>query len=467
MQRRHTLAGSAVAASLTLLLTACGGSSEASDEASDGASSGSGDSSGAAPLAVSYAGGIAVLDGETLEPVEEYDAEEFTRLNPAGDGRHVLVTTSEGFQVLDTRTPELTDRVFAAEAAGHVVRHAGRTVLYADGTGETTVFDTDALAESGEELPETTTYTAPEAHHGVSIVLEDGTLVTTVGNEETRSGAVALAEHDGAYHADDEIASSDQCPGIHGEGTAAGEAVVFGCEDGALLFTDGAFRKLQAPDAYGRMGNAYVSEDSPHIVGDYNAAPDDEGYLLDQAVLIDTAAATYRVVDLPKGVEYTWRGVVRGPEEKAYVLGTDGAIHVLDPATGEFGESFPVVDPWEGPSDWQVPHPALAIGADGKTAYVADPADKEVHAVDLTTGEVTATAQLDHEPNEMASTLGCPPPPAKSHLWGREISLLGPRNLTSGTPRAQFRRSAPTEPSSRHPHLRFRHPTPEISAPHT
>lgn len=53
-------------------------------------------------IAVSYAGGILVLDGTTLETLADLDAEEFTRLNPAGDGRHVLVTTSGGFQVLDT-----------------------------------------------------------------------------------------------------------------------------------------------------------------------------------------------------------------------------------------------------------------------------------------------------------------------------------------------------------------------------
>lgn len=394
------LTGTAALAALTLTLTACGGAGE-EPAASTGATTPAAATASEPRLAVTYEDGVAVLDGETLEVLEEFATEEFTRLNAVGDGRHVLLTTSGGFQVLDTQAPALTDTVFDAEAAGHVVRHADRTVLYADGTGETTVFDTDALLASGGALPETTRHRAPEAHHGVSVVLEDGTLLTTLGDEESRSGAVALESLDeGAA----ELARSEECPGVHGEGTAAGEAVVLGCEDGALLYRDGGFEKLQAPDPYGRMGNAYVSETSPLVVGDYRTDPDAEGYELTQLALVDTERATFEPVALPDGVAYTWRGVVRGPGDLAYVLGTDGSIHVVDPATGEVTDAHPVVAPWEGPADWQQPHPAMTVAGD--TAYVADPAASSVHAVDLTTGEVTASVELAHEPNEMAANLG-------------------------------------------------------------
>ena len=157
----------------------------------------------------------------------------------------------------------------------------------------------------------------------------------------TRSPAPARSRSSRTATSWTEVASTDECPGIHGEGTAAGEVVVFGCEDGALLYRDGAFEKLQAPDEFGRMGNAYVSDDSPLVVGDYNADPDAEGYLLDTIALIDAEDATLEPVELPEGVEYTWRGIVRGPDDMAYLLGTDGAIHVLDPATGELGDSVP------------------------------------------------------------------------------------------------------------------------------
>jgi hypothetical protein len=399
--RKPTLAVAGTLAALAMLAGCSTAGDTAASPADDPASAAETTVQPGERLTVSIEGSVLVLDSATLEIVEEFSSEAFTRLNAVGDGRNVLVTTSTGFQVLDTQKPELTDLEFAAEAAGHVVRHAGKTVLYADGTSETTIFDTNALVElDNAELPETTTYRADAAHHGVSIVLEDGTLVTTVGDATGRSGAVALEPHDDHYH---ELASSNECPGIHGEGTAQGEAVIFGCENGALMYQDGAFEKFTAPDSYGRMGNAYVSETSPIVVGDYKHDPDAEGYLLHEVALIDTAAHTYEVVHLD-GIEYTWRGVVRGPEDLAYILGSDGAIHVLDPATGEITAKHPVIDAWESPAEWQQPHPAMVT--DGETAYIADVANDRVIAVDLT-GEVIAESEaLPAAPNEMAINLG-------------------------------------------------------------
>ena len=387
-------------------LAACS-SSDGSSDAADTAPTPTATSSGAAGtaptpprVAVSYEGGVLVLDGTTLEVVADLDSEEFTRLNPAGDGRHVMVTVADGFQLLDTGAgtesgeAELTDVVYPADTPGHVVAHAGRTVMYADGTSDTTVVDSDSLAE-GDAAAET--IAGDEAHHGVSIVLEDGTFVTTVGDAESRSGAVAR-DADGAV-----VATSDECPGIHGEGTAAEETVVFGCEDGALLYREGRFEKLDAPDRpYGRMGNAYVSETSPLVVGDYKTDPDAEGYLLQALTVVDTAAGTLDVVDLPEDVEYTFRDVARGPDDLAYVLATDGSIHVLDPATRRLTGAFPVVEAWEGPAEWQDPHPSIKVSGD--VAYVTEPATRELHAVDLTDGTVLSTATLDVVPNELAVT---------------------------------------------------------------
>lgn len=404
MTNTRKRSGLAFASLAAVAVLAAGCASGDADDANGGAT---GDEeaaqvSAAERLTVSVSGQVLVLDAQTLEVIEAFDSEDFTRLNAVGDARNVLVTTTAGFQVLDTVTPELTDLVFEADAAGHVVRHADKTVLFADGTGETTVFDTDALVTSDDSsLPEVHTYLSESAHHGVSIELEDGTLLTTLGDESSRSGAIALEPHGDHY---DTIAESHECPGIHGEGTAADEAVVFGCEDGALLYKDGEFITFDAGVEYGRMGNAYVSETSPLVVGDYKEDPDAEGYLLNDVALIDTASETYEVVNLGD-VEYTWRGVVRGPQDLAYVLGSDGSIHVLDPATGELTDEFPVVDAWESPVEWQDAHPALIT--DGSTAYVADVANDRVIAVDLSTGEITAESDaLPAAPNEMALNLG-------------------------------------------------------------
>ena len=397
--RRALISAAAIGAVVTLTSCAAGGDSTAPASSPESSAS---DTAGAR-VAISYEGGILVLDGETLDTVADFDSEQFTRLNPAGDDRHVMVTMSEGFQVLDTGAgsgdePELTDTIFEADTPGHVVRHADKTVLYADGTSDTTIFDTADLA-SGDSLPKVETIAGVEAHHGVSVVLEDGTFLTTVGNADGRNGIVAK-DAEGT-----EIVSSDECPGIHGEGTAKDEAVVFGCEDGALIYQDGEITKLDAPDQpYGRMGNAYVSETSPIVVGDYKSDVDAEGYLLSAVTLIDTEAKTLEVVDLPEGVEYTFRDIVRGPDDLAYILGTDGSIHVLDPESGEITDSFPVVEAWEGPAEWQDAHPAIVV--DGNIAYVTEPAANSVHAVALTTGKVLESTELDVTPNEIAPAAG-------------------------------------------------------------
>ena len=45
-------------------------------------------------LAITYDGGIAVLDANTLETEGEFKLDGFNRVNSAGDGRHVAVTTT-------------------------------------------------------------------------------------------------------------------------------------------------------------------------------------------------------------------------------------------------------------------------------------------------------------------------------------------------------------------------------------
>lgn len=382
-----------------LLLTACGSSAGTEPGTSAATPASTADSSASGPrVALTYDGGIAVLDGGSLQLEGDLPIDGFNRLNAAGDGRHALVTTAKGFQVLDMATPELTDLVFEADTAGHVVRHGGKTILYADGTSDTTIFDTADLSKSGTSLPETEVIPGDEAHHGVSIVLEDNTLLTTVGNSESRSGIKVL-------DADrQEVTRNDECPSIHGEGTAANEVVVFGCSNGVLVYDAGTITKITAPDQYGRMGNAYVSEDSTLAVGDYNSDPDSEGYLLHELALIDTAAKTMKVIELPAGIEYTWRDVARGPAGEILLLGSDGSLHTLSATTGEITSSIPVIEAWESPVEWQDPHPALTV-LDG-TAFITDPAAKVLHAVDLATGKVTTSEELPGVPNEITAVEG-------------------------------------------------------------
>ncbi|WP_424449137.1 zinc metallochaperone AztD [Microbacterium arborescens] len=391
---KRTLQFGALAGAAALVLAGCSSSPAPASSPSDDATAQASAPEGPR-VALGYEGGVLVLGGDELEVIGDFDSEDFIRLNPAGDDRHVMVTTSEGFQLLDVQQPELTDLVVPAAAAGHVVVHGGKTVLYDDATSDTTIFESADLAALGDELPEAEVIPGVEAHHGVSVELEDGTLLTTVGGEAGRTG-IRVLDADG-----EEVASNADCPGVHGEGTAEGERVVFGCENGAIIYDGGEITKVTSPDSYGRIGNAYVAEDSPLVVMDYKDDPDAEGYLLRNIALVDTEAKSLTKVALPAGVEYTFRGVARGPAAEAVLIGTDGSLHWIDPATGGITKSLPVVDPWEGPAEWQAPHPAVKVAGD--IAYVTDPADSELVAVDLTTGEIVQTVKLPHVPNEIAA----------------------------------------------------------------
>ncbi len=410
-KRRRHLALAATVASSALLLSACSTAESGSDASAEPSTSTSAAASDVQTprVALTYDGGIVVVDGTTLAVEGDLPIDGFTRLNPAGDGRHALVTVPQGFQVLDLGTwtdssgsqqadPELTDLIFEADTAGHVVPHHDHTVLYADGTSDTTIFTTDDLLDNGGSLPDTEVIEGEEAHHGVSVLLDDGTLLTTVGNSEGRTGIQVL-------DADrEEIASSDECPSVHGEGTTEDEVVVFGCNNGVLVYDDGEITKIAAPDEYGRMGNAYVSDVSTIVAGDYNSDPDSEGYLLSKLVLIDTEAKTMEVVELPEGVEYTFRDVARGPDGEVLVIASDGSLHTIDPETGDVTSSLPVIEAWEGPAEWQDPHPALKVI--GGTAYVTDPAAKKIHAVAIATGDITSSEELPGTPNEIAVVEG-------------------------------------------------------------
>ena len=403
----------------TLALAACGSGDATPDDdaattpAADAATA-SGEPVEVATLdprvVLTYDGGVMTLDTGTGEILDDVAMDGFLRLNPAGDGRHVLVSTTEGFHAYDTglelqghgdhhhyyaSTPSLTDTVLAADTPGHVVTHAGTTALFADGTGEVQLIDPLELVDGA---PQTATWTAPDAHHGVAVPLADGALLVSVGTEDGRTAAALL-------DADGEELATGPCPGLHGEAVAAGGAVVVGCEDGPLVLRDGAFHKVPVEDEYARSGNLAGSGESAVVLGDYKVDADAELERPERVALIDTQTNAVRLVDL--GASYTFRSLARGPYGEALVLTTDGTLRAIDPDTGEQMGQVSVVEAWEEPAQWQEPRPAVA--SVGGVAYVTEPAASALHAVDLSTGKVVRTYVLPHVPNELSVATGFPP----------------------------------------------------------
>jgi hypothetical protein len=399
------------------LLAACG--AEQDDRSTSGPAptpaSAATEQDGPTPrLAVTYDGGVLVLGAEDGEVVADLPLDGFTRLNPAGDERHLLVSATGGFTALDlgawteahgdhghswTVEPRLGDLTVAAQEPGHVVVHDGTTTLFDDGTGTITSFDSDAMTDAVEQgetdALDAETWTLPEAHHGVAAILGSGLLLHTTGDEESRDG-VRVTTRSGT-----EVAASTQCPGVHGE-AFAGDVAVVGCEDGLLVVDGTTITKVASPDAYGRVGNQAGSVDSPYVLGDYKTDADAELERPTRVSVVDTRDATLRLVELP--ASYSFRSLGRTPEGDGLVLGTDGMLHVVDVETATLGAAIPVVAPWTEPTAWQQPRPTLHV--DGDTAYVTEPATRTLHVVDLASGQVVASHDLPEVPNELAGVAG-------------------------------------------------------------
>ncbi|MGD6750075.1 zinc metallochaperone AztD [Streptomyces sp. BH105] len=389
--RRRALGGTACALAFATVLTACG--SEDDTKSSSKAKGATPAASVEDPLVAGFDGGLYILDGKSLKLAKTIELPGFNRLNPAGDKDHVVVSTDSGFRVLDAAGQRLTDIAYKGSEPGHVVRHAGRTVLFTDGTGEVNVFDPADLSDG--KKPEGRTYTSAEAHHGVAIELENGELLSTLGDKETRTGVLVLDKDN------KEIARNEKCPGVHGEAAARGEAVGVGCEDGILIYKDGKFTKVDAPDDYGRIGNQAGSDASPVLLGDYKTDEEAELERPTRVSLVDTEKKKLRLVDL--GTSYSFRSLARGPEGEALVLGTDGKIHVIDPATGKIEKEIDAVGEWREPLDWQQPRPTLFVRDD--TAYVSDPGEKALHAIDLDTGKKLTSVKLPKSTNELSGVV--------------------------------------------------------------
>lgn len=422
MKIRKTTAPSLIGMTLAMLfaVTACSqtsagqeGEQEESadaDQSEDTTSRESVENSAAQPrLGITYDGGVAILDGETLEMVDNFEAEGFLRLNPAGDGRHMFVTQGESFRLLDAGTwgmahgdhshyyttePLLTDITVDGPEPGHVVAHDGIGALFFDGSGEIHTFD---LADLDPQVPfETEMVETQEAHHGVAVAFEDGSRFETIGDVDDRSGARVLDSED------NEIASNEDCPGVHGEAAGPGGVIAVGCEDGALVWDGEEFTKIDAGPDYARTGNLFPAEDSNIMLGDYNE--DAEGAPMTEVALVDVDAGEIATADI--GSAYNFRSLARGPEGEALVLAEDGQLHVLDPETGEETDPLQVIDEWTEPEEWQEPRPAIQVVDD--IAYITEPEGQVIHAVDLTEMESIETAELDFVPNELTAVDGQP-----------------------------------------------------------
>ncbi|WP_026552396.1 hypothetical protein [Arthrobacter sp. H20] len=428
------------AVAAALLLSAC--STDIPAESGDPAPSAAGSASAAAsdehpaeeegqtevaalaPRAVlTYDGGVMTVDTESGEGVATAEMDGFLRVSNAGDGRHVMISTGEGFSLFDTgliaqwhgdhnhyfvSEPALTDETVEAPEPGHVVVHEGKTALFSDGTGAITVMDSEAISDGEISEDEVQEHSTETAHHGVAVPLSSGELLLTQGTADARDTVQVLSPEG------DVIAETTDCPGVHGEAaaepTAEGDVVALGCENGPVVYRDGAFHKVAVEEDYQRSGNLFGHHASSIILGDYKVDADAEKERPTRIGLFDTLSDSVTTVDL--GSEYWFRSLARGADGEALVLTYDGQLNVLDEETGDVIHEIDVVEPWEEPEEWQSPGPIVKVGADG-FAYVTDAATQQLHVIDISAGTILDSFDLPETPTELAVVTGDPEAPSE------------------------------------------------------
>ncbi|MDO5512627.1 hypothetical protein [Corynebacterium sp.] len=432
MQKRFRPAALAVPAVLTsLLLAACNDSPTDTTASASATSNDAHVGASASELAevtrivprvvIAHEKGLSVLDTATGEIISETERSGFLRLNNSGDGRHVLVTDGNKFVAFDAALksrphgdhahhysgdPELRDLAYDAPKAGHVTVHDGLTALFSDGDGTALIVPTDQIAE-GYRPADGVLVDSGNPHHGVAVPFQDGSVLITVGTEKERD---TIQYRDAAGEI---LAETSDCPGVHGEATAAGGTAAFGCTNGPVVFDGQEFHKITpaAGVEYQRSGNLAGHPDSPIVLGDYKVDEDADQEHPTQINLIDTRSHTMRQVELDSS--YWFRSLGRGPAGEALVLTYDGHLKVIDPESGEITADIPAIEAWEEKKEWQEPGPILQVAGD--IAYVTDAEKQELVLIDLKAGAVSERFPLGVSPVEIAVVDGVAAADAEGH----------------------------------------------------
>lgn len=422
---RGTTAAFGAVAALSLLLAACSGTTEdskdsvsestASQAKNDETTDGEGNDGEQVEVATlpdrlvyTYDGGIVTMDPKSGETIKNEDLQGFLRLNAAGDDRHVMVTQSDRILSLDTglitkphgdhnhyytADPKLTDASYDVPEAGHVVVHDGKTALFSDGTGEAQVFDTEKIGEGDKPK----VFKSGEPHHGVAVPFKDGSILTTVGNEDDRH-TIRHLDKNGKT-----LAETTDCPKIHGEATTSNSKVVFGCTNGPVVFDGHDFSKVDVSNfagkgGYQRSGNLAGSEESNIVLGDNKVDEDAEHEQPTSVSLINAETNTAQKVEL--GSSYWFRSLGRGPKGEALVLTYDGKLNIIDPKTGKITDRIDAIEPWEEKEEWQEPGPILKVH--GKNAYITDENTQALVVIDIAKKKKEINRmKLEHTPTEM------------------------------------------------------------------
>jgi len=351
-------------------------------------------------LVVASDDGVEVVAGSDLASLGRFDLAGRPKLQVSGDDRHVFALQSDAGKVgvVDAGTwsvthgdhshsyvtePSLLRTAFDAGTSYHAVSDDERSVVWFDDDASFEAFDWKGLEDDSVEIQRVQT---GAAHHGVAAPLSDGGFLASYAEGEEAAGVLVL-DAEGR-----ETGRIGGCEGLHGEAHAGKDAYAFGCADGVLVVEDGEGTSIASPLDGAGTSTLVGAHDSDLLVGNLRSETDKSAG--QRVALYDLEAKRATSVDL--GVEYS--NFVRD-DGQTVVLGTDGALHVIDEASGTVADTFAVVDPWELTEEYTDPKPQVAVG--GGFAWVTDPRDSSVAIFELGTGKERTRSTLRDVPTSL------------------------------------------------------------------
>jgi hypothetical protein len=398
LRRRHA----AVLGALALGLAACGSDTDTTDDAAAAEAEPVEVDHAEPRLVVAYDDHVEVFDAESIESLGSFATDSAVYVQTAADGRHVftLAHQDEKIGLLDSGTWTeahgdhghsftLEPSETALDLDGlsyHAVSDDERSVIWFDDLGAFGVLEHDEL-EGGTIEPqiiEPGLTTEGEPHHGVAVPTADGGFLATVSVEGEATGVAVLDA------AGEEVTRFETCPGLHGETHVGETGYAFGCGTGVLVVDGGQARSIASPVEGAGTGTLASDHDSAVVAGTLSA--EDRPELGTQLALYDTAAGTSTAVEL--GAAYSNVVVSEG---RAIVIGTDGALRVVDLASGAVA-TVPAIVEWEKTDDWQEPRPYLAVSGD--TVWISDPHAGAIHTLDLATSALESV-EVDGAPGRL------------------------------------------------------------------
>lgn len=337
-------------------------------------------------------GAVHVIDLSSGDVVETFELSARATLYTGENGRYVYAvqTNANIVNVIDSGVrqvwhddhydtdigvPAVLDFAATGSRPIHFVTWDEWVSIFNDGDGTVAIFSEDDVHHADAEVILIST---ERPHHGVGAAVGEYVLAGIANMDNLDSSlpiGVAVYTLDG-----EEIERFEDCPGLHGEAHAGHHGMAFACSDGILIveWHDDEFTatKLDYPAGSGdtRSGTLSSAHGGQYIIGNFGP---------DGLIRIDHEAGTIERIELPVDM---WRFAVYDYDPAhAVVLTMDGALHLIDIASGEIEASVEVVEPFTRPSRGAA-RPAFTLG--GHYAYVSEPLPGDIAIVNLETMEL-------------------------------------------------------------------------------